>query len=200
MTITHNQIVQLFEDLSTNHFQINGFGFGDPWEYLSNNTPNTPCLWGVLNNTQRNKREVTLNYSLLIFDLVKADESNENEVLSDTHQIALDLLAMLGSPTYSSQFFLGDNSPMEDFTERFDSKVAGWKIDISLRIPFDNDVCQVPASGLPSLENNYDVTIVDQDGNIVALVPCGGSYSVTVASGIDEGSSTQTYTNNVIDL
>lgn len=200
MTITHNQIVKLFQDLATNHYQINGFGFGDPWEYLASNTPSTPCLWGILNNTTRNKREVTLTYSLLIFDLVKADESNENEVLSDTQQIALDILAMLGSPTYSSQFYLGESSTMEDFTERFDSKVSGWKLDVSLRIPFDNDVCQVPASGLPSLENTYNVTVFDQNGDVVATVPCGGSYSVIVASGIDEGNSTQTYTNQVIDL
>jgi hypothetical protein len=200
MTITHNQIVKLLRDLATNHYQINGFGFGDPWEYLASNTPATPCLWGILNNTQRTKREVTLSYSLLIFDLVKINEDNEDEVLSDTQQIALDILAMLGSPTYTSQFILGDSSQMEDFTERFDSKVAGWKMDITIRIPFDNDVCQVPASGLPSLENTYEVTVYDQNGNIVTTVPCGGSYSVIVASGIDEGNSTQTYTNQVLDI
>ena len=89
---------------------------------------------------------------------------------------------------------------MEDFTERFDSVVSGWSVNVSLRIPFDNDVFQIPSSGLPSLSNDYQVTILDQDNNIVALVPCGGDYSVIVASGIDEGDSTTTYTNNVIDI
>ena len=89
---------------------------------------------------------------------------------------------------------------MEDFTERFDSSVSGWKIDIQLRTTFDNDVCSIPSTGLPSLANNYQVTILDQNGDIVTLIPCGGSYSVIVASGIDEGSSTTTYTNQVIDI
>ena len=200
MRITHNQIVKLLEDIATNHYQINDFGFGDVWEYLASSTPSTPTLWGILNGTTREKNEVIFNYSILIFDQVKKDESNENHVLSDTHRIMLDVLAILNSPLYSNSFLLNASNSMEDFTERFDSVVAGWKCDIQIRTTFDNDVCQIPSTGMPSLDNTYKVTVVDQDGNIVTLIPCGGSYSVIVASGIDEGNSTQTYTNQVIDL
>lgn len=200
MTITHNQIVKLLEDISTNHYQLNGFGFGDVWEYLASSTKQTPCLWGVLNGSNRNGKELTLNYTLLVFDQVKRDESNENEVLSDTYQILTDVITILNSPTYASQFILGVSNTMQDFTERFDSSVSGWSVDVSFRIPFDNDICQIPSSGLPSLSNDYQVTIFDQNGDIVVLIPCGGTYQVTVASGVDEGNSTQTYNNEVIDI
>lgn len=198
MTITHNGIIKLFEDIANNHYQINAFGFGDVWEYLASSTKRTPCLWGILNGSSRNNKELTLDYTLLVFDQVKRDESNEDNVLSDTHQILLDVITILNSPTYASQFILSVTNSMSDFTERFDDAVSGWSVNVSLRIPFDNDICQIPSSGLPSLTNDYQVTILDQDNNVVALVPCGGDYSVIVASGIkDLGSG---YTNNVIDL
>lgn len=198
--ITHNKIVKLLEDISTNHYQLNGFGFGDVWEYLASSTPATPCLWGILGNTTREKNEVIMNYTLLVFDLVKSNEGNEDEVLSDTQRIVFDILSILNSPLYSTQFILNPSNSMEDFTERFDSSVAGWKVDIQIRTTFDNDVCQIPSSGMPSLANNYQVTILDQNGDIVTLIPCGGSYSVIVASGVDEGGSTTTYSDNVVDI
>lgn len=196
--MTHNEVVYLLESIANNHYQINGFGFGDAWEYLSTSTPQTPCLWGILNGSTRNDKEINLNYTLLVFDQVKRGEENENNVLSDCHRILLGVLSILNSPTYQTQFILGKSSNLQDFTERFDNVVTGWSCDITIRIPFDNNPCAEPSSGLPSLANNYDVTIYDQNGNIVILIPPGGSYEVVVASGIkDLGSG---YTNNVIDI
>jgi hypothetical protein len=150
--ISHNKIIKLLEYVSINHYQINGFGGGDLWEYLASNTPDTPTLWWVLNGSTRDNKEHIFNYSLFVFDLVKRDESNKDEVLSDTHQIMLDVLAILNSPTYSTQFLLNPSNSLDDFTERFDSVVAGWKCDIQIRTMFDNDVCQIPFSGLPTID------------------------------------------------
>ena len=197
--IGHNEIVKLLEDIATNHYQIRGFGFGDPWEYLASETPKTPVLWGMVGNTSRNNLEVTYNYKVLVFDLVKRDESNENEVLSDCQKILFDVVAQLNSNTYYNQFLFSASNQLEPFTERFDNSVSGWALDFAFRVPFENDPCQVPSSGLPTLNGTY-TTILDQNGNIVSLVPCGGFYSVIVATGIDEGNSTQTYTNQVVDI
>lgn len=195
--IGHNEIVQLLEDIATNHYQIRGFGFGDPWEYLASSTPKTPVMWGMLGNTSRNDIEVTYSYKLLIMDLVKRDESNENEVLSDTQKIIFDVIALLNSNTYYSQFFFSASNALEPFTERFDNSVSGWAVDITFRVPYDNDPCQVPSSGTPTLRGEY-TTIIDQNGDVVSLVPCGGYYSVTVVSAIDGGLSNTTFTNTVI--
>jgi len=151
MTITHNQIIQLLEDVATNHYQINGFGFGKNWEYLQSETLNTPVLWGEQGTSQRSDREVTMNYTLYLMDLVKRDDSNLQEVISDMTQIALDIVAILNSPTYSSQFLFQSSNNIEPFEWLFDNGASGVKLDISFRIPFDNDVCQVPFSGLPTI-------------------------------------------------
>lgn len=43
------------------------------------------------------------------------------------------------------------------------------------------------------------VNIVDQDGNIIAHIQDGGTYSVIVLSGFNEGDSTTIYSNSIIE-
>ena len=149
--IGHNEIVKLLEDIATNHYQIRGFGFGDPWEYLASETPKTPIMWGMLGNTSRTDKEITYNYKLLVMDLVKRDESDENEVLTDTQKIIFDVIAILNSISYNDSFILSVGNTIEPFTERFDNSVSGWAVDVTFRLPFENDLCQIPYSGLPTI-------------------------------------------------
>lgn len=195
--ITHVQIVKLFQDIATNHYQVNGFGFGDPWEYLASEEPDTICIWGVLNPSTRNGNEVLLNYSLLIFDYTKDDESDKNEALSNCHRVALDVISILSSPTYQDQFILSASNQMDDFTERFTSKVTGWKLDLTFRVFFDNDACLVPSSGMPELAGNF-VAIADiNTGTILQQLYAGSTYYVSVWAGIDAGNATTNYTDGI---
>ncbi len=150
MNITLNQIVKLFEDIATNHDQIQSFGFGDLWEYSANNdglTKNkkTPTLWAVLEDSTFDSNELVLNFTLLVFDLVKKDEFNETEVLSDTLQIAGDVYSILQSPDYYDHFTIISSSQLQDFTERFDDEVSGWSMKIGLRIQGIDTRCVAPA-------------------------------------------------------
>ena len=45
MRITHNQIVKLLEDIATNHYQINDFGFGDVADNIIVNPGFGVILW-----------------------------------------------------------------------------------------------------------------------------------------------------------
>ena len=148
--MTLNQIIKLFTDIATNHDMIQSFGFGDLWEYSANNdglTKNkrTPTFWAVLEDSTINDNELTLNFSLLFFDTVKKDEFNETEVLSDTLRIAQDVFSILQSPTYYSKFVIVSTSNLQDFTERFDDEVAGWKMTLGIRIQGVDTRCVAPA-------------------------------------------------------
>lgn len=152
-----NQIIKLFQDIATNHNQIQSFGFGDLWEYSANHdglTKNkkTPTFWAVLEDSNITDNELTLNFSLLFFDLVKKDEFNETEVLSDTLRIATDVWAVLDSDNFYDNFTLTKTANLQDFTERFDDEVAGWKMSISLRIQGAMDSCSAPIT-IPTITN-----------------------------------------------
>lgn len=142
---TLNQIKSVLETIATNHKQINDFGFGDIWEYTLNSEVHG-VMWASISNTSADlqAKEVVLGLTLWFMDLVNKDERNELEVLSDQLQVATDVLSLLNSPTHHDDFFVSNSVTMEHFTEREDTEVSGWKVDLSLRIPFVKDTCYIP--------------------------------------------------------
>jgi len=155
MTFTHNQIVKLLQDTATNHQMIKSFGFGDIWEEGATEQLQPLVLWGIdlehkINRNVLNETStIDLNYKLIIMDLVDKGENMENDVLSDTLQITLDVLAVLG---YKSMypFYQFSYSTIKPFTERLDSEYTGHEVDITFTMPFDNNICQVPLDNLPT--------------------------------------------------
>lgn len=200
--MTHNEFIKLFTDISTNHRDINSFGSGDLWEYMANEgaTLNPVTMWVFVQPNSVVGGVDNPKYSIVIMDAVDKGEGNEDEVLSDTLRIAKDILAVLRQPYYEDFFQFDKNVTFDNFTERFDSEMSGWQFDITFKQPFTYDGCQVNMSSLPNIYTTDVVRIVDQDDNLVTTVNPGEQYSVIVASGIDEGNSTTTYTNQVVDI
>ena len=158
MTITHIQIVKLLNDIATNHEMIKSFGFGDIWEEGATEQLESVVLWGIdlehkiEKNTANQTATIDLNYKLLIMDLVDKGEDMENDVLSDTLQIALDVLAILDYKTFQDKYSFS-YSNIKPFTERLDSEYTGHEVDITFKIPFDNDVCQIPLTAIQTINN-----------------------------------------------
>ena len=113
---------------------------------------------------------LTYNFQIFICDLVseKADWteatiqsannlSNEQEVLSETLQISIDIISMLRHSLHQSVEGVNDvNKPLyfstgqqtlEPFTERFDNLLTGWVFSLSIVVANDFDACTIPASG-----------------------------------------------------
>ena len=83
-------------------------------------------------------------------DLVEPDESNEDEVLSDTLQYIQDFFAqfkngIVSTPLIDSQVYRVDNVvTCSPFTERFDNNVSGWVGDIRIAVDYTADACDLP--------------------------------------------------------
>lgn len=195
-----NQIKKVLEDIATNHKQINSFGFGDIWEYTAKPQVH-PIMWAELkeSNITVTEKQLFLSFSLYFMDLVNKDERNETEVLSDQLFTATDVISLLWSQTYEDVFFFGADVQLTPFTEAHDDEVSGWKCDVTFRIPYLRDTCYIPSSSIPPITGDDFVRIIDQDGNVIANVPCGGAYSVLVFSGIDGGNATTVYTNSIVN-
>ncbi len=146
--MTLNQILSQLNQIADNHQLINTFGFGDIWEIATSGDIMYPMMWATMENVQisTSAKTETYNFSLYFMDVVKNGEINETEVLSDQLSIAKDVLAQLKHPNYDWSFD-ANNSSLEDFTERFTDSVAGWKMTISLVLPFDSNRCVMPYEG-----------------------------------------------------
>lgn len=154
--MTHNQFIKLFRDIATAHKDINSFGTGDLWEYMANEeaTLLPVTLWVVPKDNAINEFVDKPSYTFLLMDFVNKDESNEDEVLSDTNRIAKDVIAILRQPYYEDFFEIEKSFNLTNFTERFDSEVSGWQFDIVFKQPFIYDSCQVNQTGLPLINGN----------------------------------------------
>ena len=156
---TVNQLISVFKDISTRHYQINGFGIGDDWENGASEAKMHPVLW--INPTTANMpasdngyKTFEIDFEVRVFDLVNKDESNENEVLSDCIDILKDIITEFkGHPYYvNSQLNIIDDIGFEAFTEEFDEEVSGWVCEISLMTPILNSFCGIPAADITGFE------------------------------------------------
>lgn len=143
---TYNQVITGLEQIATNHRQINTFGFGDIWEIATSGDIIYPLMWadGEGVSVDIEAKTETYNFSILFMDVVKNGEINENEVLSDQLSIAKDVLAQLKHPNYP---WTVSGGGLEDFTERFTDSVSGWRLSVSLILPFTSDRCVMPYEG-----------------------------------------------------
>ena len=156
---TINQLISVWKDIATRHYQINYFGVGDSWEIGVDNASMHPVLW--VNPTTANMpssdngyKTFEIDFEVRCFDLVNKDESNENEVLSDTIDILKDIIAEFkGHPYYvNSQLNIIDDISFEAFTEEFDEEVSGWLCEISLMTPVLTTFCGIPSADITGFE------------------------------------------------
>ena len=147
---THNQILISFRTFSENHKQIHSFGSGDMVEVNENSTTEPvsyPQMWVFLSAAATSKNTLTYKYDVLFYDLVQPDESNIDEVLSDTVLMANDFLSFLNSPDNYESWFFDIGQDIEPFRDRFRDDVTGVKLSIIIRTDgTQDDYCQAPVS------------------------------------------------------
>jgi hypothetical protein len=140
---TLNQIINQLEAVQQSHAQLNGFGFGEVFE-LSTQQENYPLLWANVLTSNISEKTLTLNFGIMILDIVSDDSRNERDTMSDTLSISQDVIAMLENPTNDDNFLIGDSVTLEPLFEAFPDKVNGWLMTLSFELPFEANRCQVP--------------------------------------------------------
>ncbi len=146
---TYNQIIDLWTTIANNHLQVKTFTKGDVFEVDANEVI-FPQVHLITENAQISEHEVTFSFKLIAMDLVEPDESNEDEVLSDTLQYIQDFFAqfkngIVSTPLIDSQVYRVDNVvTCSPFTERFDNNVSGWVGDIRIAVDYTADACDLP--------------------------------------------------------
>lgn len=196
---TFNQIITAFQTIATAHKQINTFGVGDIWEIETSGTITYPLMWAQPDISRVEENVFVSSWKLLFMDIIHKDERNENDVLSDMELVALDIIAQLQAPSYEFDFN-ASGITLERFTERFTDYVGGVMINVELRIPYNADRCAIPSSTITTGTNTNVVLIVNAvTGATIASLVAPTTYQVYQWSGIDEGSSSTTYTDGITD-
>ena len=208
--VTLNQDIEILKNFALKHKGINTFYFGDEWEVGESNPIVYPLMNAILQSSVSAKGVISRRYLIVISDLVNKDESNENQVLSDTEQICYDLPMYLRGVANSgllSTFKVVEDISLTDFTERNDDEVSGHFFEITMSSHIGNSSCFLPISAGNILDNNYIylggstagcgafvVEIKDLDGNVLQTFNTSGTYTVEVLTLIRDTITSNTST------
>lgn len=193
--MTLNQVLKRIKTISLSHKQIRDYRKGLVTDFFADKTAKYPaaCLQDLNGNISTSGHASTFNYRLFLADLVhvSADTgSNEDDVLSDMVSIAMDLLAQLNYGGYDDWKVSTDNN-LEFFVEREGDMLAGVIIDFSVRIMYEQNVCQVPTEITDytptddSMKYIYDVkyTATGTEGNTLTIPDLAGKKIVLMTRG-----------------
>jgi hypothetical protein len=107
--VTLNQLVDWFQNFQENHYILNDFGFGEPYDIGTSRQMNFPYMWAILNEdnniaTGSNVKSAIpdISFSLMFMDKINIQENyldtngfpsdNSQEILSDMLQCVQDLI------------------------------------------------------------------------------------------------------------
>lgn len=146
--MTLNQVIQRIKNLSLGHKQIRSFYQGLVTDFLADKTTKYPAVFLQDNggSISLSGHATTLSYRLFLMDLVHVSEEskqNEQDVQSDMVSIAMDLLAQMNSGQFTDWIISADNN-LQLVVENDNDMHAGCIVDISVRIMFEQNICQIP--------------------------------------------------------
>ena len=151
---TYNNALETLKCLGTQHRQIETVSNGDLFDIDMEASGLYPLMHVIINDANVSLSEQKFNFRVLIMDLVEPDLSNEDEVISDTYQTMIDIIALLkhGEILYGydaaageeQRYFVDNDFLISPFTERFTNNVSGWVCDISIIVESVLDSCDIP--------------------------------------------------------
>jgi hypothetical protein len=146
--MTLNQALKRIKTLALAHKQVRSFRKGLLQDLFADKTALYPavCLQDNNGSISLGGHQATLNFRLFVFDLVHVSEdtkTNEDDVLSDTLSILMDLLAQMNHGNYDDWKISSDNN-FDFLVENDGDMQAGVAIDIAVSFINSQNVCEVP--------------------------------------------------------
>ena len=152
--INFKQILTDLSSIAYHHPQIASFGFGDlnqcTMDVTTKEAPRYARCYVVPGEVGLGENQLTYKFSIIVMDKVSVDQSNLQDVLSDTLETTKDIWTIFYQSYTPEQgdfsfTIVGDENPnIVPFTERFDDVLAGWTLNITLSHAFDYNQCVVP--------------------------------------------------------
>ena len=154
--MTYQEIIDLFEFICTDHFQINEFSTSPLLSDFEvgtkgNQNPATfPYVFLQPISSRLEKGSMIYSFNLIVADRVKKEMSKEVNTISDMIQIGQDIIAYFNFSNPRPDSLIQLPSPVTPFVERFDNQLAGATYQINVQTPFILDKCIAPFRGNPT--------------------------------------------------
>jgi hypothetical protein len=152
--LNYKQLLTDLRAIAYHHPQINSFGFGTIEQCTSDvetkQEPKYTRMYVVPQQVTLNENQISFMFSIIVMDQVNSDLSNLNDVMSDTLETAKDIWTIMYNSytaeqgAFSNYYFSEWAPEVVPFTERFDTILGGWTMNVNITAPFDYNECVVP--------------------------------------------------------
>ena len=146
---SYNNVIDALKCVCLSHGLVHNVSSGDIDTIDISANSVYPLVHIVPSNVTAGVQEITFSFNVLAMDLVKTDRRNEQQVLSDTLQILIDVIAqykhgqMLNVQQNTGIYGQAQDVEysLEPFNERFDNLVSGWNCTLNLTVPSTYFAC-----------------------------------------------------------
>lgn len=141
--ITYNQIIKKFNDIADTNPFIKRFGAGQINDVEKISNGDFPVLWVVPQSADFGENELTYRFRVMVFDIDESDDAHQQEILSDTLQILIDVKKVFQHDE-DYDYTVSETTIATPFTERFVDYTTGWFADIDVVTDLNNSPCNIP--------------------------------------------------------
>ena len=145
MNKTYNNVIDALKSIGDKHLMIKKVESGDLWDMDLEKNTKYPLMFINPDSVSANTNTLLYTFQIFICDLVMVDDSNEQEILSDTLQIALDIITLIKEEQHEG-LYTKEDFDIEPFTERFDNALAGWVFTLPIEVTNDYQTCNIPTA------------------------------------------------------
>jgi hypothetical protein len=139
MSYTYNQIINELKTIALANPFVRRFSSGEITE-IDVDGPNSveyPYCWVTPQGVEIGENTLTYNMRILVFDIDDTDDSKQQELLSDTLQILIDITKNFKYGLDDTILISGTVTAVP-FTHRFVDYNSGWYADIKIITEIDN--------------------------------------------------------------
>lgn len=171
MTATYTDILSDIRQFFDRHLMVNSFCDGQIYDFnAKENIYSAVVLVPTTSNIVNS--QLNLAFDLYFVDRIVEDGSNTRDVYNDELQIAQDFISYFSQRT-GRWNIQPDTISLEPFEQKFDDIVGGWRLSITVLIPFYRNVCDIPLNDIEPIPlppiadftayiNGHNVTITNK--------------------------------------
>ena len=141
---SYRVVIDDFNRFALLHEQVNSFGFGDITQItndiITKQEPKYIRMYVVPERTRFDVSHMHIGFKVIFCDKVEEDQSNQQDVMNDTLEVAKDFFSLL----YLSEYEADWDPTLEPFLERFETILGGWTLNVNIIQKFDYNRCVLP--------------------------------------------------------
>ena len=139
---TYTDILKEIRVFFNRHQLVNSFVDGQMYDFQAKeNIYSAVVLVPTASTIQ--STQLNLSFDLYFVDRITEDGSNTRDVYNDELTVAQDFISYFSNRP-NKWNLSPENISIEPFEQKFDDILAGWRLSVSVLLPFFKNVCEIP--------------------------------------------------------